>query len=190
MASGPSEKLLRLVLEYVDFERLLAEHPEIDPGEVERLMARFRSGEQRAEARRPQARRKSVVAHCDGASRGNPGPAAIGVVLRDASGNELATISETIGRTTNNVAEYAAVIRAAQKARELGATELTLLLDSELLVYQLNGTYRVRATHLRSLHRRALQALAHFARWKVKHVPRRLNARADALANAALDNSG
>jgi len=190
LPNGQNENLLRLVLQYVDIERLLAEHPEIGRGEVERLVARFAPREAPARAKRPEGKRKSVVAHCDGASRGNPGPAAIGVVLRDASGNEMATISETIGRTTNNVAEYAAVIRAAQKARELGATELTLLLDSELLVYQLNGTYRVRATHLRSLHRRALQALAHFARWNVKHVPRRRNARADALANAALDNSG
>ncbi len=180
------KKLLSLILDYVDVDRLLAEHPEISRAEIEALRARLRPRHRAASAGQTP-RGNVLIAHCDGASRGNPGPAAIGVVLKDPSGTDVATLAEPVGRTTNNVAEYLAVIHAARKARELGARELRLLLDSELLVCQLNGTYRVRAPHLVTLNRQARAALNEFDRWSVQHVPRKLNARADALANAALD---
>ena len=180
-------KLLSVVLDYVDVGRLLADHPEISRADLEALRARLKPPGPPTDAPRASAA-KVLVAHCDGASRGNPGPAAIGVVLEDPSGTEIATLAEPIGHTTNNVAEYVAVIRAARKARERGATELRLLLDSQLLVFQLNGTYRIRAPHLVRLNRQALEALEQFDRWSVEHVPRRLNTRADALANAALDS--
>lgn len=187
MGKRPHEKLLSLLVEYADVERLLTEHPEVSRGEVEALRARFRRQRRGSKARRAAGTHAVVVAHCDGASRGNPGPAAIGVVLTAPSGKKVATIGEQVGRTTNNVAEYLAVVRAARAARALGASELRLFLDSELLVFQLNGTYRVRAPHLRALHAQALEALGGFAKWSATHVPRARNARADALANAALD---
>ncbi len=130
------------------------------------------------------------MARCDGASRGNPGPAAIGVLILDEAGTPLRRIGEAIGATTNNVAEYRAVIRAAQEADSLGASRLTLLLDSELLVFQLRGIYKVKAPHLRQYHEEALSILRKLEWWGARHVPREENAAADQLANQALDEAG
>lgn len=130
------------------------------------------------------------VIYTDGAARGNPGPAAIGAVLYADSGGELkpaATISEAIGDTTNNVAEYRAVVAALHAARDAGALDVELRSDSQLLVRQLTGAYRVKATHLQPLHAEALAVAAHFDRFTVRHVFREENSEADALANAALD---
>jgi len=128
-----------------------------------------------------------LLARSDGASRGNPGPAAIGVVIQEPSGAVLCEVGERIADTTCNVAEYVAVLRAIEEAITLGATDLTLLLDSELLVNQLKGIYKVKATHLQPYHRQALHLLGQLARWQARHVPREQNSRADALANRALD---
>ncbi len=141
----------------------------------------------------PDGRR--LLLRADGAARGNPGPAAIGVVLVDASvpgafspdAEPLATISAALGRTTNNVAEYTAVIRGLELAHELGAREVELLLDSQLVVEQLLGRWRVRDPKLVPLWTAARRALAAFDRWSARHVRRAENRAADALANAALD---
>ncbi len=128
----------------------------------------------------------------DGAARGNPGPAAAGAVIeeREASGGtrRLATISEALGVTTNNVAEYVALVLALEEAATIGAREVELLLDSKLIVEQLKGAYRVRDQKLIPLHREAMRQLAGFERWTARHVPRSENHLADALANAALDS--
>jgi ribonuclease HI len=125
----------------------------------------------------------------DGASRGNPGPAAIGVSIEDASGREVATASETIGVTTNNVAEYRAVVRALELLAELGARRAEFLLDSELIVRQLEGRYRVRNPRLRDLFDAVQSGLRTLAAATFRHVPREENTRADALANRALDRN-
>ncbi len=128
-----------------------------------------------------------LIAYADGAARGNPGPAACGAVVLDHDGNELRRIAQAIGRGTNNEAEYRAAIAAVRAALELGATELQLRLDSQLVVRQLQGSYRVRNERLKPLYRE-LDALSdQFVRFSVGHVPREQNRRADALANAALD---
>jgi len=129
-----------------------------------------------------------LLARSDGASRRNPGPAAIGVVIEDPSGAVLREVGERIADTTCNVAEYVAVLRAIKEALALGATDLTLLLDSELLVNQLRGSYKVKALHLQPYHRQALHLLGQLRHWQARHVPREQNARADALANRALDS--
>ena len=122
----------------------------------------------------------------DGASRGNPGNAAIGVVvLKD--GAPVREIAETIGRTTNNVAEYRALLRGLDEAAALGARRVRICSDSELVVRQLSGQYRVRSAHLAPLHRRALSRMRQFDEISVVHVPREQNRGADALANRALD---
>jgi beta-lactamase class A len=126
----------------------------------------------------------------DGAARGNPGPAALGVVVQDGRGRVLAEIAETLGATTNNVAEYRALLRGLEEAAARGATEVEVLTDSDLLARQINGDYRVKSAHLIPLHERALRALGAVGRWKVRHVPRGRNAAADALANRALDEAG
>jgi ribonuclease HI/predicted kinase len=127
-----------------------------------------------------------VILYTDGAARGNPGPAAIGVVLTDAQGNEIEAFGEGIGRTTNNEAEYRAVLRGLERAAQ-HADEVVIRTDSELLAQQLNGAYRVRAANLKPLHDQAQRALARFKHVTVTHIPRDQNRRADALANTALD---
>ncbi len=128
-----------------------------------------------------------VVVHVDGGARGNPGPAAIGVVVSDAGGGLLEELGEPIGATTNNVAEYRALLRGLERAHALGASEVEVVGDSELVAKQVNGQYKVKHAGLRPLHAEALRALAGFERWRVRTVPRAQNAAADALVNAALD---
>lgn len=127
-----------------------------------------------------------AVLQADGASWGNPGESGCSYVLTDRRGRELAAEGRYIGRTTNNVAEYQGLIAGLRKARELGVTELVVRLDSELIVSQLTGVYRVRAEHLKALHDLAKSLLSSFARTSVQHVPRANNARADALATEAV----
>jgi ribonuclease HI len=128
-----------------------------------------------------------LTLHVDGGARGNPGPAAIGVVVSEPGGNPIDEISETIGKATNNVAEYRAVLRALERARALGATEVEVIGDSELVARQLSGVYKVKHPAMKPLHEQAMAALRGFDSWTIRTVPRAQNARADALVNAALD---
>jgi ribonuclease HI len=128
--------------------------------------------------------------HVDGGARGNPGPAAIGVVISEPGGAVLHEIAEQIGVATNNVAEYRAVLRALEAASQLGAREVEIVNDSELVARQLTGAYKVKHPAMKPLHAEALGALGGFDRWQIRSVPRAQNARADALVNAALDASG
>jgi ribonuclease HI len=130
---------------------------------------------------------RRVVVHVDGGARGNPGPAGIGVVLTDPDGNELDRANAYIGETTNNVAEYRALILGLDRARALGADELEIVNDSELVARQLVGAYKVKKEDLRLLHAQALQALEAFERWSIRSVPRAKNEIADALVNEAID---
>lgn len=125
----------------------------------------------------------TYVIHTDGASRGNPGPAGIGVVIAHENVGILREISESLGIATNNVAEYQAVIRALDEAERLGIRKITLRSDSELVINQLKGTYRVRNEALLPLYHQALKRLGSFRDVRLEHVPRKQNARADALAN-------
>jgi len=130
-----------------------------------------------------------LVVYADGASRGNPGPAAIGVSVVDTEGREVAHISRLLGIATNNQAEYAAAIAGVRLAGRLGADAVELRVDSELLARQLEGRYRVRDAKLRQLYEELLRQLASFREWKVRHVPREANRRADGLANAAFSRN-
>ncbi|MDR7482671.1 MAG: ribonuclease HI family protein [Armatimonadota bacterium] len=123
----------------------------------------------------------------DGASRGNPGPAGLGAVIQDARGKTLAELSEALGETTNNVAEYRALLRGLAEARALGADEVEVFADSDLLVRQVTGAYRVKSAHLLPLYQEVQTVLAGFRRWRISHVPREENAAADTLANQAID---
>ena len=128
---------------------------------------------------------KKLIIHTDGVSRGNPGWAAIGVIIRDKRGGLVASISQRIGRATNNQAEYRAVIAALEKALELGAGNVELNSDAELIVKQIKGLYRVRKAALRPLYERAKELQSCLESFKIKHVPRERNKEADKLANAA-----
>ena len=123
----------------------------------------------------------------DGGSRGNPGPSGIGVLIEDMGGGTLATISRAIGVTTNNVAEYLALLAGLEKVQALGATEVEVISDSELLVRQMLGQYRVKNLGLRPLHAQARLLAAQFAEFSIRHLGRDHNAKADGLVNRALD---
>ena len=128
-----------------------------------------------------------LIVHTDGASRGNPGPAGIGVVVTDPSGTIVAELAQGIGRATNNVAEYRAAIEGLRLAREHGASSVTLRADSLLLIEQLAGRYRVKTPHLRPLFDEARGLIRGFDEVRLEHVPRAENAEADALANRGVD---
>jgi ribonuclease HI len=130
-----------------------------------------------------------VVVHVDGGSRGNPGPAAGAAVISAPDGELLAEASELLGVATNNVAEYRGLLLGVRRARELGATEVELVNDSELIAKQLSGLYKVKHPDMRPLHAQALALLREFDAWSIRSVPRAQNAQADALVNAALDGA-
>jgi ribonuclease HI len=126
--------------------------------------------------------------HIDGGARGNPGPAAAGIVILDAdTGRALRELGVFLGQATNNVAEYQGLIRSLKVAIGLGATELTIHSDSELMVRQIHGQYRVKSPELRPLFQEAMGLLRQAGRWTLTHVRREKNQRADQLVNAALD---
>jgi ribonuclease HI len=131
--------------------------------------------------------REQITLEFDGGSRGNPGPAGIGVVLRAADGTALVTLGRFIGRATNNSAEYRALILGLDKARELGATRLEVRGDSELIIKQMRGEYRVKHPELRELYEEAQLRLHDFAQVKFEHRLRHHNSLADRLANLAMD---
>jgi ribonuclease HI len=128
-----------------------------------------------------------VVVNVDGGSRGNPGQAAIGVVVSDPDGTVIDEVAERIGVATNNVAEWRAVIKGIERARALGAQEIELINDSELVARQLTGAYKVKHDSMKPLHAEALAALRSFDSWRIRNVRRAHNARADELVNEALD---
>jgi ribonuclease HI len=134
-------------------------------------------------------RSRRLVVNVDGGARGNPGPAAIAAVLATADGEVFEEIGETIGQATNNVAEYRALLLGIERARALGAAELDLVGDSELVVRQVKGEYKVKDAGLRELHSQVRAALANFERWSIRHVRREHNAVADRLVNEALDGT-
>jgi len=130
-----------------------------------------------------------LVVNVDGGARGNPGPAAIAAVVQDAGGEVLEERSETIGHATNNVAEYKALLLGIDRAVAFGAEEVDLVGDSELIVRQVKGDYKVKDATLRELHGQVLTALKSFESWSIRHVRRDDNAEADRLVNEELDRA-
>jgi ribonuclease HI len=132
---------------------------------------------------------QTLVLHVDGGARGNPGPAAIGVVISASDGTVVEQVAETIGVATNNVAEYKALLRGLERAAALGAEEVRVVNDSELVARQVTGVYKVKHPAMQPLHAQALEAFRAFRSWSIESVPRERNAGADALVNQALDAS-
>ena len=128
-----------------------------------------------------------VILHVDGGARGNPGPAAIGIVVSSPEGEVLEEVGETIGVATNNVAEYRALLKGLERARALGARQVEIVGDSELVAKQLTGAYKVKHPAMKPLYAEAIAALGEFDGWHIRTVPRAQNARADELVNQALD---
>jgi ribonuclease HI len=130
------------------------------------------------------------TANIDGASRGNPGPASYAVILRDPNGKVVLELAKKLGRDTNNVAEYYALLTALDYAVTHGIKSLRVRSDSELLVRQMQGRYKVKSADLKPLHERAAKLSRQLEYFVIEHVPREMNRDADALANVALDSSG
>ncbi len=130
---------------------------------------------------------KKAVIFADGASRGNPGPAAIGATIKDKRGKLITFISQRIGRATNNQAEYRAIITALEEAIRLGAKQVDIKTDSELVVKQINGEYRVKKATLKPLYQQVKQLQGLLESFTITHILRQQNIEADKLANKALD---
>ena len=129
-----------------------------------------------------------VTLYTDGGARGNPGPAATGVVIKDATGNILTAYGEYLGKQTNNFAEYSAIISALKKAKALGATEVECVADSKLIVEQLNGHWKVKEPTLQKLFVQAWNEMHKFKKVRLSHIRRAGNKEADAEVNKVLDN--
>ncbi len=132
---------------------------------------------------------REILVYTDGASRGNPGPAAIGVVIKNEWGENLKTIAKAIGKTTNNVAEYQALVEGLKEAVRLKPKSLKIYSDSELMVKQLKGEYKVRYEELLVLYQQAMELLSSIKKWEVQKVSRQQNSEADALANQILNQA-
>ena len=190
---GPpsDESVLRHLAQTLSVTKTLKRFPALNTRQLQEMLLR---SAQRAEEKKPlveaapsKKRLPEYFIQADGASRGNPGEAGIGAVIADARGRTIKELKYFLGMATNNVAEYRAVILALQKALDLGAGSVTVYLDSELVVRQLRGEYKVRESHLRLLHREASDILSRFSEYHIHHVPREENRRADQLANEAID---
>ena len=198
-SSTPSDReLLRSVYRRLDLNGLLADHPQVSRAQVKEFFRRLAAllppeterpaavAQDEALSRREYPASK-VILHIDGGSRGNPGPAGCGAVLLDTAGRVLAEESRFIGRATSNEAEYHALLLGLQAAHRRGASEVTVRADSQLLVRQINGAYKVKSPKLMPLFQAAREALQAFDAWRAEHVPREMNAHADSLANRAMD---
>lgn len=138
----------------------------------------------------PSTANSPVIAHIDGGSRGNPGPAAYAVVVSTADGAPVASLSRYLGRTTNNVAEYEGLLAALSYALEHGYPRLKIITDSELMARQITGRYKVRNPNLKPLYDRARALIAQLDGFRIEHVRREHNREADRLANEAMDRAG
>ncbi len=131
--------------------------------------------------------RNDIIAYIDGASRGNPGPAAAGFTLADSDGTQLQAKAFFLGRATNNIAEYTSLVKALEAAKQIGTEQLVVFSDSELLVRQINGQYKVKSELIRPFFRQAISLLGEFKNWQVRHISREKNEQADKLVNQALN---
>ena len=136
------------------------------------------------------AKHEFLIIHTDGSTRGNPGKGGAGVILLDKDNGLVEELGEYIGKVTSNVAEYEAVVLGLQRALELGAREILLRTDSQLVIRQLSGAYRIKSKNLIPRHVLARRLLSKFKKWKVEYVPREENHGADMLANVAIDSLG
>ncbi len=187
-------KILRSLADRLDVELVLKENPEWTREDVRQALedgaALFPESAGEGETLPSDlSMPETVTLYSDGASRGNPGPAGAGVVFCDEEGNVLAEFHEYLGKTTNNVAEYSALLLGLKKAETLRVDRILFRCDSELMARQLSGRYKVKSPNLRGLYEEVRQRTARLKSFRVEHVYREGNARADALANLAIDQA-
>ncbi|CAG1022246.1 Bifunctional protein [Patescibacteria group bacterium] len=200
MGNLSPQEFLSLISKYLDTERLIRENPSVTREMLDTLFQEILKMEKAKEPadtcvphrdipHRGQKGFGELIIHTDGASRGNPGKAGIGVAIFNEDYQLVEDVSRFIGETTNNVAEYQAMILAAQKAIAYHAKKVNFKTDSELLVRQLNGVYRVKSPNILSLYNELTKLLNKIPAWKIHHVRREENVIADTLANRGIDSS-
>jgi ribonuclease HI len=185
------ETVLGYLAQTLSVTQTLKRFPSLKPKALQEILERcvrqVTKDARETSAPAPFKKEGTFSIHTDGASRGNPGEAGIGIVIADERGKTVKELKHYLGMATNNVAEYRAVILALEKASKLGAESIILNLDSELVVRQIMGEYKVREPHLKPLHREVLDLLQNFSNYRIRHIPREENRRADQLANQAID---
>jgi ribonuclease HI len=178
--------LLTAIYSALQWDRLYEAMPDISRQEVDEFFQEMREGLGEEARMSPEAASKVAGAdaflYADGASSGNPGPSGIGIVLTSPAGEEVLAWGASIGRATNNVAEYRAVIEGLKRALELNIRRIRVLSDSELLIQQLRGRYKVKNPGLKPLHAEAMGLLGRFEHWEAERVGREKNLKADELA--------
>lgn len=200
MGSISSQELAMLISKYLDIKKLIKENPLVTKEminsflhEIPKMKKEFETDDTSLPHHMVSQLEKKecseLIIHTDGASRGNPGKAGIGVAIFDKNHNLLEEVCRFIGESTNNVAEYHAMILAAQKAIAYKAKKVTFKTDSELLVKQLNGEYHVRSPNILPLNHELTMLLKKIPAWKIQHVRREDNILADTLANQGIDSS-
>jgi ribonuclease HI len=198
-----AESVLRYLGQFLSVAKTLKRFPSLTPKYLQEILLRsadrVKEGSPPSPSSLPPEEARAAPAgpsrkefpeffiHTDGASRGNPGEAGAGAVISDSQGRTVKELKLYLGMASNNVAEYRAAIHALERALELGARSVTLYLDSELVVRQLRGEYRVREPHLKTLHQNAQEILNRFSQYSILYVSREENRRADQLANEAID---
>lgn len=194
------QELVILISKYLDTEKLIGENPSVTREMIDAFFQEILKTKKLKEpidiglSRRdtPQQRQKGIselIIHTDGASRGNPGKAGIGVAIFDKDCHPVEEVCRFIGESTNNVAEYQAMILAARKSIAYNARKVIFKTDSELLVRQLNGEYRVKSPNILPLYNELMKLLSKIPTWKIQHVRREENVVADTLANRGIDSS-
>lgn len=181
-------EILQYLAENLSFAKTLEKFPDLTNGKLKKLLIEASTFFIPAAGSKPPATTGYMTFYIDGASRGNPGKAAIGIVIMNSQGQIIDELKRYIGETTNNMAEYQALIEALTEGRRVGATKVQVFSDSELMVRQLNGIYKVKDAKLLDLYKEAKHLISDFEDFKIDHVTRDKNSRADALANEALDN--
>jgi len=200
------KELIEAILRFLKIQRFYEFYPQWEAEQVEVFLRSFlrtndvATAEQSdlveditREAVSPQEKSgtaRELVLRVDGAARGNPGPAGIGVVIQDAKGQVLETYKLGIGRSTNNFAEYTALLEGLKLVSKRNPQSLTIFMDSELVVKQIKGEYKVKHPQLKTMFVQVNQLLRRFPRWKIEYVPREQNRIADRLANEAIDEQG
>jgi ribonuclease HI len=181
--------VLRFIAREEPLVATLGAFPQLDRARLQRALEKAASlleGEAEAETPAPPAYHRLRV-YCDGAARGNPGPAGAGAVLVEPSGQVVDKLGKFLGHQTNNYAEYMGLLLGLKRARELDVNEVEVFADSELMIRQLGGRYQVKSPSLRPLYVEALAVLNGFERVKLVHVPREMNRAADEMTNRAID---
>ena len=199
MGNISPQEFAKLISKYLDTEKLIKENPSVTKEMIDALLQEIfwtKQGKESTDIRQPHhetTRHKhkdvrELVMHTDGASRGNPGKAGIGVAIFDKNYHLIEEACKFIGESTNNVAEYQAMILAAQKAISYNAQKVTFRTDSELLARQLNGSYRVKSHNILPLYHELTVLLEKIPDWIIQHVRREENVCADTLANQGIDS--